>query len=158
MMDNVSGTRQKMACRDWPKRKSVVLLVVAAVLPALLAVACTGDLASPVLITPTRAQVIGTWKSTQGAVLTLNADGRFVAQALPSDFGAFPAGVVPTNASCDWHVGLVPAEPPGVVFNFSRTIQAELFVERDMSTLIMYYDRGDPDQGVTGQYQFRRVP
>lgn len=43
-----------------------------------------------------------------------------------------------------------------MVFDFSATVQMELLVESDGSSLIMYYDKGDPDQGVTGQYQFAK--
>jgi hypothetical protein len=30
----------------------------------------------------------------------------------------------------------------------------ELLVERLGSTVVMYYDKGDPDRSVSGQYQF----
>jgi len=39
-----------------------------------------------------------------------------------------------------------------VIFDFSPTVQMVLLVERYRSTVIVYYDKGDPDQGVTGQY------
>ncbi len=44
-----------------------------------------------------------------------------------------------------------------MIFDFSPTVQMVLLVERYRSTVIMYYDKGDPDQGVTGQYQFTKL-
>lgn len=46
----------------------------------------------------------------------------------------------------------------GLVFSFSARVQMELLVERiGSSSVVMYYDKGDPDQGTTGQYQFTKT-
>jgi hypothetical protein len=55
-------------------------------------------------------------------------------------------------------VALAPP-PPSVVFHFSGSPHTEvaLGVERLGSSVIMYFDKGDPDQGTTGQYQFTKL-
>jgi hypothetical protein len=42
------------------------------------------------------------------------------------------------------------------MFQFSRTAQMELVVERYRSAVIIYYDLSDPDECVSGQYQFTK--
>jgi hypothetical protein len=140
------------------KLQSRTLLMFAAVLlSAGVAVACVAELGSPTPIAPTRSMMIGTWRSASGAELTLRSDGTFTARSLPNDFGGFLSGV-PTHGSGVWHVTLTA--PPGVVFDFLSGVskaEEELFVERYRSAVILYYDKGDPDQGVTGQYQFTKL-
>jgi hypothetical protein len=47
-----------------------------------------------------------------------------------------------------------PDAPMGVIFDFSNGSQAELQLETDGSSLAMFYDLGDPDEGRSGQYRF----
>jgi hypothetical protein len=99
----------------------------------------------------------GTWRSSSGALLILRPDGSFSARGLLPDAGESSYGTVPMECSGRWHVGPVPTEPPGVVFDFSPKVHMELLVDRLESTVVMYYDKGDPDEGVSGQYQFTIV-
>ncbi len=133
------------------KRAAVVLLA------AVMTAACGAGLTGPADITPTRSMVTGTWRGATGAVLVLRPDGTFTARALPSDFGGTP-GWAPAQGSGTWH--LPPARSLGsVVFDFASLPNTEfaLGVERLGSSVVMYYNKGDPDQGVTGQYQFAKV-
>jgi hypothetical protein len=134
-----------------------VLLALAVVATAAVVLVVVAQLAGPAGITPSRQMVIGTWSSASRATLTLNADGTFTARGLPANAGESSYGTVPSQGSGRWHVGPVPAEPPGVIFDFSPAVQMELLVEREGSALIMYYDKGDPDEGVSGQYQFTKL-
>ena len=78
-------------------------------------------------------------------------------RSLPNDFDG-PLSGAPNQGSGAWHVALTPP-PTSVVFDFSGFPHTEvaLGVERDGSAVIMYYDKGYPDQGVTGQYQFTKL-
>jgi hypothetical protein len=44
----------------------------------------------------TKAMIIGTWRGSSGAVLTLKPDGKFTASALPVRAGESSYGSVPT--------------------------------------------------------------
>jgi hypothetical protein len=77
-------------------------------------------------------------------------------RGLPANAGESSYGTVPSQGSGRWRVGPVPAEPSGVIFDFSPAVQMELLVERVSSRVSMYYDKGDPDEGVSGQYQFTK--
>jgi hypothetical protein len=44
-----------------------------------------------------------------------------------------------------------------LVFAPEPRVELELLVERDRSAVIMYYDKGDPDEGPPGQYQLIRT-
>jgi hypothetical protein len=115
------------------------------------------ELTAPNPFQPSGSMMIGTWRSSSGALLILQPDGSFSAPRLLPDAGEPSYGTVPIEGSGRWHVGPVSAEPPGVVFDFSLKVQMELLVERLESTVVMYYDKGDPDKGVSGQYQFSMV-
>jgi hypothetical protein len=133
-----------------------LLVLVSVVVVVCVGVAIYADLTQPQPFPPSRSMVIGTWRSATGAVLLLRPDGTFTGRSLPADFGASPSAV-PSSGSGHWHVGPVPAEPAGVVFNFSKKLWVELLVERMGSMVVMYYDKGDPDEGVSGQYQFTKT-
>jgi hypothetical protein len=138
-------------------RRRRLLWLAALVVVAAIGVAVYSELTVARLFTPSRSMMIGTWRSPSGAVLTLKSNGIFTARALPADFGASPIGSMPSSGDGVWHIGPVPTEPPGVVFNFSKKLWVELFVEHVGSTVVMYFDKGDPDEGATGQYQFTRM-
>lgn len=131
-------------------------VVVFAVIVGLVAVHLEGNVASQVQ-SPSRQLLIGTWKSASGAVLRLNPDGTFASQGLSARAGESSTLNIPPSGTGRWHVGPVPEEPPGVVFAFARNVQMELLVERVGPALVMYYDKGDPDEGVSGQYQFTKA-
>lgn len=99
--------------------------------------------------------IVGTWKRLSGAMLRLKPDGTFAAQGLPPSVGESSTLNIPPSGQGRWHVGPVPAEPSGVVFDFSRTVQMGFLAERIGSTSVLVYDKGDPDEGVSGQYQFK---
>ena len=140
--------------RSWRRR---LLAPAALVVAGAVCLVVYSEATAPNPFPPSRSTVIGTWQSHSGAVLTLRPDGTFVAARLPADFGGFPAGALPRSGSGQWHVGPVPAEPPGVIFNFSKRLWVELLVERLGSAVVMYYDTSDPDEGASGQYQFMKV-
>jgi len=110
-------------------------------------------------IRPTRSMMIGTWRSSNGVVLTLSADGTFTESGLPSNAGEASSLNIPSQGTGHWRVGPYPAEPVGVVLAFAPDprVELELLVERDRSAVIMYYDKGDPDEGPPGQYQLIRT-
>ncbi|HET9898140.1 MAG TPA: hypothetical protein VFQ44_24690 [Streptosporangiaceae bacterium] len=143
---------------DWLRKPWLYLVLTALLLAAavgIVAVRLEASATSPIAV-PTRQQVIGTWKSPSGAVLRLNPDGTFTARGLPASAGESSTLNIPPSGGGHWHVGPVPAEPPGVVFDFSRTVSMELLAERVGSAVVLYYDLGDPDEGSSGQYQFRK--
>ncbi len=105
-------------------------------------------------VTATRGNVTGVWKSSRGAMLRLARDGTFTASGLPAGIGDWAVGVTPASGPGTWQVGqLEPGTPPGVIFDFADGSQAELQLETDGSSLAMYYDLGDPDEGWSGQYR-----
>jgi hypothetical protein len=74
---------------------------------------------------------------------------------LPTGAGDWTSGPVPVSGGGTWHVGRFdPSTPAGVILSFSDGSQAELQLERDGSSLAMFYDLGDPDEGWSGQYRF----
>lgn len=121
-------------------------------------VACSAYGINP--ITPTRAMVTGTWVHNGGAVLVLSKNGTFAGRDMPLFFGEESVGPTPRAGSGTWHVGHIVGDyPVGIVLDFappSRT-QDELLVENCCGLpLTVYYDRGDPDEGISGQYQLTR--
>lgn len=71
--------------------------------------------------------------------------------------GDWSAGVTPSAGGGRWHVGRFDANTAvGVIFSFSNGSEAELQLEHDGSSLAMFYDLGDPDEGWSGQYRFVR--
>ena len=104
--------------------------------------------------------VSGTWSSTSGATpttLTLKPDGTFTERGLPADAGETSTLNIPADGTGGWHIDALPGEARGVVFEFSPKVFMELLVERVGSTAVMYYDMGDPDAGVSGQYEFTKL-
>jgi hypothetical protein len=138
-------------------RRGKLLVLATVVVVVVIGVAVYSQLAASNPFTPSRSAMIGTWRSSSGAVLTLRPDGMFTAGHLPADPGEESYGLVPATGSGRWHVGPVVAEPAGVVFDFSPTVQMELLTEHLATGVVMYFDRGDPDEGPSGQYQFTKV-
>jgi hypothetical protein len=132
---------------------AVVAAVVCGGVPSLARAVAAGTLHD---IRPARSMMIGTWRGTDGSVVTLSRDGTFTESGLPSNEGA-SAGTIPSQGTGTWSVG-----PAGVTLNFApgggSPAQATMGVERQGSTVIMYYDKGDPDEGASGQYQLIRTP
>jgi hypothetical protein len=114
--------------------------------------------ADPVITSPSARQAAGAWTGAHGAMLILTADGRFTASALPAaGVGDWRIGSTPISGSGVWHVGVFDSGTPlGVIFDFANGSQAELQLEQDGSTLALFYDVGDPDEGWNGQYRFVR--
>lgn len=117
------------------------------------------------LVTPTRASAAGTWTGPHGATLRLFPGGTFTARRLPPDIGDNSNGTTPAQGTGTWQVGALDPQPglpaiytTGVIFDFSNGSQAELQVEKAGSSLAMYYDLGDPDEGWTGQFRFMKQP
>jgi hypothetical protein len=131
-----------------------LLALAAAVVVAIVGVIVYSEASAPNPFLPSRSMMIGTWQSASGAVITLRPDGTFTARGLPANAGESAYGTVPSGS---WRVGPVHAEPSGVIFDFSPAVQMELLVERVSSRVSMYYDKGDPDEGVSGQYQFTKL-
>jgi hypothetical protein len=150
----VRVARGRLRPTAWAILAALVLVV------AVVAVACAAGLTGPTSITPTRSMVIGTWRSSSGAVLVLRPDGTFTARGVPGNAGESSTLNIPADGSGRWSVG-PHSGSVGVTFDyapsFSLRVQMVLLVERLGSSVVMYYDKGDPDQGVTGQYQFTKV-
>jgi len=78
--------------------------------------------------------------------------------ALPARFGEWANGTTPASGGGTWRVGRLEADAqPGLIFDFSNGSQAELQLETAGSSLAMYFDRGDPDEGWSGQYRFVKL-
>jgi hypothetical protein len=131
-------------------------LLTALVAPVVLA-ACTAFGINP--ITPTKAMVVGRWIHKGGAVLVLRGDGTFSGMNMPYHFGEW-SGPTPSSGSGTWYVGRLGDAPRGIVLVFSDSqpvIMDELLVENCCGLpLTIFYDLGDPDAGITGQYQLTR--
>lgn len=154
-----TGALAGLACRDRSVRRGVAAagVMIAVAGGSALLISGLGLPAVPEQVTPTVRQVTGTWMGAHGATLTLARDGTFTATGLPAGFGDWQNGTPPGAGSGTWHVGrLEPGADVGVIFDFSRFSQAELLVERDGPSLYLYYDKGDPDEGWSGQYRFAR--
>jgi hypothetical protein len=67
---------------------------------------------NPVMASPSPSQVIGVWKSSDGATLTLVADGTFQARDLPEGIGDWANGVTPSSGRGQWRVGRFDASTP----------------------------------------------
>lgn len=120
--------------------------------------ACTAFGINP--ITPTRVGVTGVWVHKGGAVLVLRSNGTFSGSRLPHFFGDW-SGPTPRTGSGTWRIGRAESDaPPGVLLDFTSThpnITDELLVEDCCGLpLTIYYDRGDPDEGLSGQYQLAK--
>jgi len=132
-----------------------VLVVVAAIM--ILVIAAQLGAFDPGMASPSPSQAIGVWKGNDGATLALAADGTFHARGLPAGIGDWVNGTTPSSGGGRWHVGRFDASTPlGVIFSFSNGSEAELQLEHDGSSLAMFYDLGDPDEGWSGQYRFVR--
>jgi hypothetical protein len=109
-----------------------------------------------VLVAATRGKATGEWKGPGGAVLMLAPDDTFTASGLPTGIGDWSSSTTPVSGTGTWHIGSLDGSglPPGVIFDFSNGSQAELQLETDGPSLAMNYDRGDPDEGWSGQYRF----
>ncbi|HYK69775.1 MAG TPA: hypothetical protein VEV45_17655 [Streptosporangiaceae bacterium] len=120
----------------------------------------------PVISSPTRLQVIGTWVGNGGARLVVGPDGTFSASRLPSyvgqptDFPDMLLGNNPLSGSGTWVIG--PGEfggpPESVIFTFAGStqnfdLQAET-VSLSGGPALFYY-LGDPDDW-SRQYAFTR--
>jgi hypothetical protein len=121
---------------------------------SILLAACSAFGINP--ITPTRAMVTGTWVHKGGVVLVLRKNGTFAGSGMPYFFGEI-AGPTPRAGTGTWHIGRVGSDAPaGIVLDFEAPslTQDELLVENCCGMpLTIYYDLGDPDEGITGQYQ-----
>lgn len=153
-MNAASATRRPP---PWRQRRRLLILAATPMVAIVIGVVVYSEASAPNPFLPSRSMMIGTWRSATGAVLVLQPDGTFTAHGLPAGAGESSYGTVPSQGSGRWHIGSVPAEPSGVIFQFSATVQMELVVERYRSAVIMYYDKIDPDEGVSGQYQFTRT-
>jgi hypothetical protein len=134
----------------------IALLVAAAAIMTLVIASQLGAF-DPVIDSPSRSELIGVWKASDGATLTLAADGTFRARDLPTGIGDWSAGITPSSGGGRWHVGRFDASTPvGAIFSFPNGSETELQVEHDGPSLAMFYDLGDPDEGWSGQYRFVR--
>jgi hypothetical protein len=117
-----------------------------------------GRVFGPSSITPTRAMLVGTWTHQGGAVLVLRPDGTFAGNHLPGQFGDWGAGNIPATGTGTWHIGRFQSDAdPGLILDFAvpyTGTATELLVEHCCGLPpTIYYDKGDPDEGVSGQYQ-----
>jgi hypothetical protein len=104
--------------------------------------------------------VAGTWTHKGGAVLVLRRNGTFIGSKLPRFFGDW-SGPTPRTGTGSWYIGSLARDAPrGIVLDFSGphpNIKDELLVEHCCGLpLTIYYDLGDPDQGIANQYRLTR--
>jgi hypothetical protein len=154
-----AGALAGLAWRDRSMRRGAAAAgaVVAVGAVAALVIAALGGAAVTVEIRPTARQVTGSWTGPRGARLTLAQDGTFTATGLPAGFGEAWNGQPPVAGSGTWRIGSFASDADiGVIFDFPSLSQAELLVERTGPSLFLYYDKGDPDEGWSGQYRFAR--
>jgi hypothetical protein len=133
----------------------------------------------PVIGSPTRAQVTGTWIGEKGATLVLRPDGTFTASGLPPHVGdgtgIFASSGLPQNPSSGdgtWIIGpgQLSAPPESVIFTFascdgsanvcgdyafSFDLLAEASSPSGSGGPALFYYTGDPDDWA-GQYAFTR--
>jgi hypothetical protein len=129
----------------------------------------------PVIGTPTRAQVTGTWVGDGGAVLVLRSDGTFTANGLPPAIGgaSTTSGLSQNRVSGHgtWTIG--PGDfngpPESVIFTFicdanpsecagqpsTFDLQAETSSPSGGGGPALFYYLGDPDDW-SSQYPFVR--
>jgi hypothetical protein len=139
-------------------------LFLAALIVVAIGLSGVGGIFFPDSITPTRAVLAGTWTHDRGAVLVLRPDGTFAGEHLPSRFGDWSIGEIPATGTGTWHIGRFSADVEnGLVLDFAGPhagTVTELLVEHCCgSPMAVYYDKGDPDVGGSGQYQLvKRQP
>lgn len=137
-----------------------VLGIGALAMAGALAVVVCSEVAGARQFLPSPSIMTGTWRSASGAVLTLRPDGTFTERGLPTNAGEGSSLNIPAEGDGRWDVG-PKGVSAGVTFDFapsfSMKVQMVLLVERVGSMVVMYYDQGDPDEGVSGQYQFTMV-
>lgn len=133
----------------------------------------------PVIGSPTRAQVTGTWVGDHGAVLVLRRDGTFTASGLPryvgdatDPFGTTGLPQNPSSGHGTWIIG--PGDfngpPESVIFTFACDagpngcagramtfdLQAETSSPSGGDGPALFYYLGDPDDW-SNQYPFVRA-
>jgi hypothetical protein len=130
----------------------------------------------PVIGSPTRAQVTGTWVGDYGAVLVLRPDGTFTASGLPPDVGDVTSGTGASSPGQNllsgrgtWIIGpgAFNGPPQSVIFTFSCGVgpngcpadvqsfdlQAEASSPSGGGGPALFYYLGDPDDW-SNQYPF----
>jgi hypothetical protein len=132
----------------------------------------------PVISSPTRAQVTGTWVGDHGATLVLRPDGTFTASGLPpyvgyaTDFGQ-TSGIAqnPWSGHGTWVIGPEDSSstPDSVIFTLACDAGPNRCMAQDMTFNLqaeasspsggpaLFYYLGDPDDW-SDQYAFLREP
>jgi hypothetical protein len=129
----------------------------------------------PVIGSPTRAQVTGTWMGTGGARLVLRRSGTFTASRLPpyvgqpTDFPDMLLGRNPPSGHGTWAIGpgVYGGPPESVIFTFACSPLASGCTNWNLTFDLqaespgpsggpaLFYYRGDPDDW-SDQYAFTR--
>jgi hypothetical protein len=148
------------------RRATRVWFVVAALAGAGLFVAFNVAYFSPgdQPITPTRAQVTGTWIAASGAQLVLRPNGTFTARALSPAIGNTGTGQAPSAGHGRWVIGFdgTGSSAKSVIFTFacippsSACATFSLAAENHgpSGRPALFYYLGDPDDD--NQYAFTR--
>lgn len=112
-------------------------------------------------ISPTRAQVTGTWFAARGARLVLRPDGTFTASGLPADNGT---GQMPSSGHGNWVIAFdgSGSSAKSVIFTFAcdppdracATFSLSAENHGPSGRPALFYYLGDPD--ADNQYAFTR--
>ncbi len=115
-------------------------------------------------ITPTPAQVTGTWTAAGGARLLIRPNGTFAATDLPPGIGNMEVGQAPPSGHGTWTIGFdgTDSAAKSVIFKFaclppsSGCVIFSLAAETDgpAGRPALFYYLGDPDDD--DQYTFAR--
>jgi hypothetical protein len=122
--------------------------------------------ADPVISSPTRAQVTGTWVGRGRAKLVLRADGTFTASRLPpyagqpTDLPDMLSGQTSPSGKGSWVIGpgVFSGPPESVIFNFAgstKTFDLQAETSSPSGGPALFYYLGDPDDW-SNQYAFTR--
>lgn len=165
---SVRGSRARRAARSWPLAASLAGIALFVLFNL------NGFGTDPVIGTPTRAQVTGTWVGNAGATLVLRPDGTFTARGLPSyagqpDSPGMQLGRNPASGHGTWVIG--PGDfngpPESVIFTFvcavhpsgcgNQVLTFDLQAENPGPSggPALFYYLGDPDDWAD-QYAFTR--
>jgi len=120
----------------------------------------------PVISSPTRLQVTGTWVGSGGARLMLRPNGTFTATRLPSyvgqptDFPDMLSGLTSPSGNGRWVIGpgVFSGPSESVIFTFADSTQTfDLQAETSSPSggPALFYYLGDPDDW-SNQYAFTR--
>lgn len=132
--------------RRRPRWGRIVMCVLAASVVGFILLVIYAISTAPNPVKPSRGMIIGTWRNSSGAIIKLEASGKFYARGLPVGAGESSIGNIPSQGAGRWMINSSDVE-----FMFSKTIEMDWMMERLNSHYVMFYDQ--PGNG-RGNQQF----